>query len=174
MDQPCKNPQDISNSGMAGLIAYTLTFLYAANVPDAMERSTALKGTFDKMCFVHQWKNRPDLLGGDFECKECGDKGHRPTVPTHTYRRDPWHIIIPIRDERDEGLVRELKRGVIPQAQQYRNRRRRGFGPRRHFARREVTHGRIERQRREEKTRVINQLREDNIVAEIEEMDLFG
>jgi hypothetical protein len=111
--QPGKTPQEIANDSMKGLVAYAGTFLNPQTTEGA-QTAMELKMIMDRMSFVQQKEHQPDLTKGDFQCKECGTAGARPSVPAFLYRVDPWHIIIPVRNNEDAAVVEALRKGQRP------------------------------------------------------------
>ena len=172
-DRPRKTPQNFHADCLVALQEWAIAFFVPSEDPEAKYKWDEVVNIFERMYFIHQRADRKDVDRGNFECKECGAKALRSTVPAFTYHRNPHHVIIPIRDKDDVAVVKELKRGVKPiPPRSYGHRGR----DRRHArgAGRGVNHGRIVRHRVKEKKRVLNGLREENIIAEIEAMDLIS
>ncbi|KAF2107239.1 hypothetical protein BDV96DRAFT_653836 [Lophiotrema nucula] len=132
--------------------------------------------------FKYQQEHR-DLIGGDFACKQCAYTGQRPTYPTFYFA--PMHVIIVIRDAKDQAIVDQIKRGVRPESQNLYDRRMRrlqqrcgargrgGFSSRGRGGRGGVMFGRVRRDvaidkaRRDEKTRVIQKMNDDAILDDM-------
>jgi hypothetical protein len=108
-----KNPQNIADDSLAAVSAYANTWL-DPKTQEGQQQAFGLKGIMDQMSFVHQRAHRPDPVNGDFECKECGTQGARSTVPAFPYQKDPWHLIIPVRNEEDAAVVAALLRKEEP------------------------------------------------------------
>lgn len=192
--RPRSSPSDIYQNSLVALRQYAWTFLGVQqgvpteNQPEAVARANAHLAIMNRMNFPHQYTDRSDLIGGDFQCQECRAEGHRPTVPVYHYKMSLWHVIIPIRNEEDQRLVTKLKDGMrpsIPSSEVRRrvlkgggiSRRARGGhhavrGPR--GGRDRVLEGRIARNRVEEKRRVLGKIKEEQLMESLEGMGIDG
>jgi hypothetical protein len=108
-----KTPQKIADDSLDALQAYAHTFLNVQTA-EGQQQALGLKAIMDQMAFVHQRAHRPDMVNGNFECKECGTEGPRNTVPAIAYKKDPWHLIIPIRNDEDAAVAAALLRKEEP------------------------------------------------------------
>ncbi|KAF2272917.1 uncharacterized protein EI97DRAFT_461534 [Westerdykella ornata] len=179
--EPRSSPNEIYENNVLALRQYAVTFLgVREDIPlddqlQAVARANAHLAILNRVNFKHQLNDRLDLVGGDFGCQECRVEGHRPSVPVYHYRRDPWHVIIPIRNEEDQTLVRRLKDGTTPSRPSNKGRnhvqagRGRG-GKARSFDR--LLGGRITKQRVEEKERVLGRMKEEELMESLEGMGI--
>jgi len=168
--QPKKTPQDIADIAVEGLVKYAKTWLNV-ETDEGQQQSMELKHVMDRMAFAHQREHRPDLTKGDFECKVCGTPGARPTVPAFPYSVVPHHLIIPVRNEEDAAVVEALKQGKTPtppkSAQP--NPKKKGRSP----AKDKVRHGRIVKQRVNEKQTVLSRMREEDLMESVGGINLL-
>ncbi|KAF2741764.1 hypothetical protein M011DRAFT_472828 [Sporormia fimetaria CBS 119925] len=161
-----KTPGEVVDDKMNALTVYGSTFLVAKGEP-GMKTAMDLLNSLAQTNFIHQ--HRPaNNKGGKFACQECKSEGQRPSVPTFHYRRTPWQVVIPIRDEESLAVVQRLKSGVVPKPPRphvYHHRR----GPQND----RVRAARITRHRVQEKKTVLKKIAEETIIETIKDMKLF-
>lgn len=163
----------------AAVEAYVKTFLVTKGEEDlgAKRDALVLWGAYKTMEFTHQ-RPRPDGEKGKFECKKCGMEGERKSFQAKLLR--DWGCVVVEREERDR-----LVRLVIEEEGERRDIQGRGMGRgggggggrgggsmgRGKGREHRVSEGRIQKNRQEEKKRVLGQLVEESLMEGLDGLD---
>ncbi|KAF1962919.1 hypothetical protein CC80DRAFT_530811 [Byssothecium circinans] len=130
-----------------------------------------------------------DLLGGDFVCTLCGEWGARGTLAAFVLPVAPYWCVAVAKDDNDLAVIRQLVKGVVPVAKVMEAKTAKGLGAfmgeglrrkngvefalaLREKKRERVKNARVTKRRVREKKRVLEGLREEAFVDELESLGL--
>lgn len=168
--KPKKHPQEILDTNTKALQLYANAWLNPETA-EGQQRAMKLWHVMTRVSFDAQKTHRPDLTKGDFNCKECGTEGGRPTAPAFPYPMAPLHLIIPVRNDEDAAVVKALEAGKVPfESKATQRNRKKGHGRR---PKDKVQEGRITKKRVQEKQKVLSEIRNEDLMESVGSFNLL-